>query len=276
MINDIKRLKNILTESGIEKQEAQAEIDFILKYFLNIKLEDIILGKKMDSNLIKKAFEIIKERAKTKQPLMYILGFTIFMNNKFLVSKDTLIPRVETELLIKTCQNLINKNSKVLDIGCGSGIISIMLNKLKNCYVDSCDISVEALKIAKANSQNLKSNVNFFQSDLFDNVQNNYDLIVSNPPYIPLKIKDTLQDEIKKHEPHGALFTNDDLGIHFYKKIIKSSPKYLNPNGYIAFELGINQAKFVKDLFLSNHFQNIKTFKDLNDIERVIVAQKLE
>lgn len=275
MINNLKQLKNILVESGIEKQEAQAEVDFILKYVLNIKFEDIILGKKIDDKLIKKALEIVKERAETKQPLMHILGFTIFMDNKFLVSKDTLVPRVETELLIKKCLKLINKNSKILDIGCGTGIISIMLNKLKNCFVDSCDISFEALEVAKANSQNLKVNVNFFQSNLFQNVQNNYDLIVSNPPYIPLKIKETLQEEVKKYEPHNALFANDDLGIDFYKKIIKSSSKYLNPNGYIAFELGINQATYVKELFLNNNFKNIQIYEDLNNIERVITAQKL-
>lgn len=275
MINNVKQLKNILIESGIEKQEAQAEVDFILKYVLNIKFEDIILGKKIDDKLIKKAFEIVKKRAETKQPLMHILGFTIFMDNKFLVSKDTLIPRAETELLIKTCQNLVNKNSKVLDIGCGTGIISIMLNKLTNCFMDSCDISFEALEIAKANSENLKAKVTFFQSDLFQNIQNNYDLIVSNPPYIPLKIKETLQDEVKKYEPHNALFANDDLGIDFYKKIIKSSSKYLTPSGYIAFELGINQAAYVKELFLNNNFKNIQIYEDLNNIERVVTAQKL-
>lgn len=275
MDNNIRNLKTMLFESGIEKSEAQAEIDFILKYVLNIKFEDIILGKKNDDNLFEKAFEIVKKRATTKQPLMQILGFTIFMDNKFLVSKDTLIPRVETELLIKTCQNLVNKNSKVLDIGCGTGIISIMLNKLTNCNVDSCDISSEALKIAKANSQNLNTNVKFFKSDLFENVQDKYDLIVSNPPYIPIKEMEKLQKEVKDFEPHQALFANDEQGIDFYKKIIQNSQKFLNKSGFLAFEIGINQSILVEDLFLSNNFQNVKIYKDLNNIERVITAQKL-
>lgn len=275
MDSNIKILKTMLFESGIEKSEAQAEIDFILKYVLNIKFEDIILGKKIDDNLFEKAFEIVKKRATTKQPLMQILGFTIFMDNKFLVSKDTLIPRVETELLIKTCQNLVNKNSKVLDIGCGTGIISIMLNKLTNCSVDSCDISSEALKIAKANSQNLNTNVKFFKSDLFENIQDKYDLIVSNPPYIPIKEMEKLQKEVKDFEPHQALFANDEQGIDFYKKIIQNSQKFLNKSGFLAFEIGINQSILVEDLFLSNNFQNVKIYKDLNNIERVITAQKL-
>lgn len=275
MDSNIRNLKTMLFESGIEKSEAQAEIDFILKYVLNIKFEDIILGKKNDDNLFEKAFEIVKKRATTKQPLMQILGFTIFMDNKFLVSKDTLIPRVETELLIKTCQNLVNKNSKVLDIGCGTGIISIMLNKLTNCNVDSCDISSEALKIAKANSQNLNTNVKFFKSDLFENVQDKYDLIVSNPPYIPIKEMEKLQKEVKDFEPHQALFANDEQGIDFYKKIIQNSRKFLNKSGFLAFEIGINQSILVEDLFLSNNFQNVKIYKDLNNIERVITAQKL-
>ena len=275
MDNNIRNLKTMLFESGIEKSEAQAEIDFILKYVLNIKFEDIILGKKNDDNLFEKAFEIVKKRATTKQPLMQILGFTIFMDNKFLVSKDTLIPRVETELLIKTCQHLVNKNSKVLDIGCGTGIISIMLNKLTNCNVDSCDISSEALKIAKANSQNLNTNVKFFKSNLFENVQDKYDLIVSNPPYIPIKEMEKLQKEVKDFEPHQALFANDEQGIDFYKKIIQNSRKFLNKSGFLAFEIGINQSILVEDLFLSNNFQNVKIYKDLNNIERVITAQKL-
>lgn len=275
MDNNIRNLKTMLFESGIEKSEAQAEIDFILKYVLNIKFEDIILGKKIDDNLFEKAFEIVKKRATTKQPLMQILGFTIFMDNKFLVSKDTLIPRVETELLIKTCQHLVNKNSKVLDIGCGTGIISIMLNKLTNCNVDSCDISSEALKIAKANSQNLNTNVKFFKSDLFENIQDKYDLIVSNPPYIPIKEMEKLQKEVKDFEPHQALFANDEQGIDFYKKIIQNSRKFLNKSGFLAFEIGINQSILVEDLFLSNNFQNVKIYKDLNNIERVITAQKL-
>ena len=275
MDNNIRNLKTMLFESGIEKSEAQAEIDFILKYVLNIKFEDIILGKKIDDNLFEKAFEIVKKRATTKQPLMQILGFTIFMDNKFLVSKDTLIPRVETELLIKTCQHLVNKNSKVLDIGCGTGIISIMLNKLTNCNVDSCDISSEALKIAKANSQNLNTNIKFFKSDLFENVQDKYDLIVSNPPYIPIKEMKKLQKEVKDFEPHQALFANDEQGIDFYKKIIQNSRKFLNKSGFLAFEIGINQSILVEDLFLSNNFQNVKIYKDLNNIERVITAQKL-
>ncbi len=275
MDSNIRNLKTMLFESGIEKSEAQAEIDFILKYVLNIKFEDIILGKKNDDNLFEKAFEIVKKRATTKQPLMQILGFTIFMDNKFLVSKDTLIPRVETELLIKTCQHLVNKNSKVLDIGCGTGIISIMLNKLTNCNVDSCDISSEALKIAKANSQNLNTNIKFFKSDLFENVQDKYDLIVSNPPYIPIKEMEKLQKEVKDFEPHQALFANDEQGIDFYKKIIQNSRKFLNKSGFLAFEIGINQSILVEDLFLSNNFQNVKIYKDLNNIERVITAQKL-
>lgn len=275
MDSNIRNLKTMLFESGIEKSEAQAEIDFILKYVLNIKFEDIILGKKNDDNLFEKAFEIVKKRAITKQPLMQILGFTIFMDNKFLVSKDTLIPRVETELLIKTCQHLVNKNSKVLDIGCGTGIISIMLNKLTNCNVDSCDISSEALKIAKANSQNLNTNIKFFKSDLFENVQDKYDLIVSNPPYIPIKEMEKLQKEVKDFEPHQALFANDEQGIDFYKKIIQNSRKFLNKSGFLAFEIGINQSILVEDLFLSNNFQNVKIYKDLNNIERVITAQKL-
>lgn len=265
----------MLIESGIEKSEAQAEVDFILKYVLNLKFEDIILGKKIDENLFEKAFEVVKKRVLTKQPLMQILGFTIFMDNKFIVTKDTLIPRVETELLIKTCQNLVNKNSKVLDIGCGTGIISIMLNKLTNCHVDSCDISSEALKIAKANSQNLNTNVNFFQSDLFEHVHDKYDLIVSNPPYIPIKEKDKLQKEVKDFEPSQALFANDEQGIDFYKKISQNSQKFLNKSGFLAFELGINQFEIVENLFLSHNFKNVNIYKDLNNIERVITAQKL-
>ena len=202
---------------------------------------------------------------------MQILGFTIFMNNKFKVSKDTLIPRVETELLIRTCENLISQNSKVLEIGCGSGIISIMLNKIKNCKVDSCDISIEALKIAKLNSKNLQTNVNFFYSDLFKNVNSKYDLIVSNPPYIPTAVLEGLEKEVTEFEPRLALDGGKD-GLDLVRILFKEALLALKPKGVIALELFEGHLEQAADLYQKAGFTDVRIVKDLTDRPRVLIG----
>ena len=116
--------------------------------------------------------------------------------------------------------------------------------------------------------------ISFFKSDLFENVTEKYDIIVSNPPYIPLKDKESLQIEVKNYDPELALFTKDGLGIEFYDKIVTKAKEYLLPDGYLAFELGINQASLVSDLLQKHNFSSIEIYKDYNSIERVIICKK--
>ena len=126
---------------------------------------------------------------------------------------------------------------------------------------------------AKENAKRHGAKCNFFVSDLFSNINKKYDLIVSNPPYIPIRQKNTLSLTVKNFEPHNALFAKDIYGIEFYEKIINQSVTFLNKNGYLAFELGKGQYNYVRELFLRQNFSNIKIFKDLDNIERVTITQ---
>ena len=195
------------------------------------------------------------------------------MGEKFFVNQNTLIPRPETEIVVQECLNLIFDGAKVLDIGTGTGCIAIEIAKNSNAIVDAIDISDAALNIAKKNSELHKTKCNFFRSDLFSDISKKYDFIVSNPPYIPYKDINTISDTVKNFEPHAALFTNDEFGINFYEKIINESVTFLNKNGHIIFEIGINQTELIFQLLRDKGVSKIKTIKDLDNIERVVIAK---
>ena len=261
-----------LNNANVEQSEISAEVNFIMRNFLNIKnpyLDEIKLENKQDE------LQNIFEKRKRGLPLQYILNKAEFMGEIFFVDENVLIPRPETEILVlKTLEkaNQINA-SKILDIGTGSGCIAIMLKKnLPSTNISSCDISENALNVAKENSKNLNAEVNFIKSDLFENIQNKFDIIVSNPPYIPPKEKENIQREVS-FEPDLALYTKDELGIEFYEKIIKQAKTHLNNGGFLLFELGINQSDIVKSLFIDYNYNEIEIIKDLDGIDRVISAR---
>ena len=270
---------NIYLENDFDFNEAKSEIGFALEILFGYTYKDFLLNKKLEDSQIEQAQKVFEERTKTSKPLQQIIGRTFFYNRIFFVNKYTLIPRPETELLVKEVLGIIKniKTPQILDIGTGSGCIGLtLLMENPDIKVDLLDIQSEALEIAKKNADfyNLADKVGFIKSDLFSNAEKKYDIIVSNPPYIPLKDKETLQTEVKNYEPDIALFTNDNEGIEFYKKIITQSGNYLKNNGIIAFELGINQAENVTKIFKNNGFSNIKITKDYNSIERIITAKK--
>lgn len=277
--NIIKKVEKILSDAGIS--EAYAEAKLIVLELSGMSLEDIMLGKE----IINKD-EIIKlatKRATTKAPVQHLLGFSYFMGEKYIVNDSVLIPRDETEILVnKAYEILKNINTKidVLDIGTGSGCISIELaKKLKNKNVEilATDVSPNALMVAldNANRFDVIRKVIFRKSDIYSKIRpiEKFDLIVSNPPYIPISEKENLQDEVKNFDPDIALFASDAKGIEFYKKIIEGAKPFLKDNGFLAFELGINQSIFIKDILLEFGFKNIQTTKDLAGIDRVITAQ---
>ena len=194
------------------------------------------------------------------------------------MNEYTLVPRPETELLVSTALKLLEdfEQPRVLDIGTGTGCIPLTLAmENEHLIADSVDISLEALETANKNAlfHNVFGKVNFIHSDLFENVENEYNLIVSNPPYIPLKDKESLQIEVRDYDPPTALFAKDENGIEFYEKIIIAANDYLLPNGYLAFELGINQYALVEKLLKDNNYRDIQVIKDFNSIERIITAK---
>lgn len=275
----IQEIVKILTDAGIEQNEANTEVKLLIEHFCNMTTVDIIMGKKLDSSKLEKVKEKALYRAKTRIPIQQIIGYGYFMNEKFKVTKDTLIPRDETEFLVRISSDIINKNNfkKVLDIGTGTGCIACMISKYTPAEVLAIDISLEALQIALDNVTylGLTKKVLLRKSDLFSNVKEgeSFDIIVSNPPYIPIKDKGSIQKEVS-FDPDIALYTNDTDGIEYYDKIICQSEKFLNKNGYIAFEIGLGQSDKVKFLFEKYGYKNITITKDLAGIDRVITAQK--
>ena len=275
---DIRAITNILIDGGIEPNEAKAETLIMLDHFFNYNLKKEVMGE----TLTPEQFDFIAEKARyrvqTGMPIQYITGFADFMGEKFIVNKSVLIPRDETELLVREAVCIIRGNGleQALEIGSGSGCISCMCAKLANIQVLGVDISNDALRVAIDNAArlNLFNKAIFRKSDIFSKIKDyeKFDIIISNPPYIPLKDKNSLQKEVK-HEPELALFAKDDFGLEFYERIIKDAHKFLNPKGFIAFELGINQSSYVKKLLENNNFYDIKVIKDLAGIERVISGQ---
>lgn len=259
-------------ELGLTNNDISAELSMIYDYLEINPVNEFKSG--LSQAEIEKIIKIVNKRCHTQKPLQQILGFGYFMGEKFFVNNNTLIPRPETEILVKHCANLISKNSKVLDIGTGTGCIAIELNKLTNAECDAVDISKKALSVAKKNNKYHNTACRFFYSDLFSNVKKKYDLIVSNPPYIPKNAVSSVNTDVLRFEPHLALFTNDSFGIEFYKRIINDSFTFLNNNGYLAFELGINQYSLVKEYLEEKGFLNIQIFKDLDNIERIIISKK--
>ena len=270
-------IKKKFLDSGFNIDTASSEAEFILENVCNISFKDLFLGKSPSDKLEKKAFDVVQKRIDTRMPLQYILNCAYFMNKKFFVNSSVLIPRPETQLLVDISKKFINKNSTILEIGTGSGIISIMLSLLTlNKNITAIDISEKALEVAKINASkyNIQKDINFIQSDLYENINKKFDFIISNPPYIPIIEKQNLQIEVKNFEPNVALFASDIYGIEFYEKIIREASLYLNNKvgSGIIFELGINQDKLVYNLLKKYNYKKIELYKDLSGINRVICA----
>ena len=274
----LQEILKILTDSGIEPNEANVEVKLLLEHFANYGTKDIIMGNKLTPEKL----EIVKEkailRAKTRQPVQHITGFADFMGEKFIVNPSVLIPRDETEILVRKAVDIINKNNfkMALDVGTGSGCIACMIAKHTECQIIGLDISTDALNTALDNASrlNLFNKAIFRKSDIFSNVKpgETFDIIVSNPPYIPPCEKEKIQTEVK-FDPLEALFTKDERGLEFYEKISGEAPKILNKGGYLLFELGIGQSSDVKSLMERNGFGGIEIIKDLAGIDRVISAR---
>ena len=223
--------------------------------------------------------KVLKRRRKG-EPISKIFGYTEFYGLKILINKNVLSPRQETEILaeqaIKITERAIKtigeNNFNVLDLCTGSGAIAISIKKNTIANVVASDISRKALKIAKINAENNSAKIEFVKSNLFQNLKGKqFDIIVSNPPYIESEEIKRLQTEVKNYDPKLALDGGND-GLNFYKKIITEAPKHLTPNGRILFEVGYNQSEIVKKL-LTENFKDIIIVKDFNNIDRVVMAQ---
>lgn len=227
------------------------------------------------TNKIIKAFRLLEE----KKPLQYVLGKTSFYGYNFMVNENVLIPRFETEELVETTIDLIKKNFrediKILDIGCGSGNIGITLKKeLPASSVTLIDISEEALEVAKENAHQNNADVTFIKSNMLENVEDKYDVIISNPPYI--SYGEEIDPLVKENEPHLALFA-DNNGLYYYEQIIKEIQSHTTNKYLIAFEIGYKQKEEIINL-INKYLKNIKIYtkKDLQERDRMIFIIKDE
>ena len=208
------------------------------------------------------------------EPLQYVVGYTEFMSLPFNVGPGVLIPRQDTETLVETAISLIgDKSVRVLDIGTGSGCVAISIKHYcPNAEVTSIDISSAALDIAKKNAGLNNTDVRFMQYDIMNSSpEEKFDIIVSNPPYIPTNDINSLSTTVKDHEPLNALDGGID-GLDFYRHIAQIAPMILSPNGNIIFEVGHDQASDVCDI-LAHNFKDITKLSDLCGIERVVCAK---
>ena len=221
---------------------------------------------------VSKDIEHDYELLKNGYPIQYLIGYVDFYGYRISVNKDTLIPRYETEYLVEKVINICNimfsNKINILDIGTGSGAISIVLKDKLNSMVTGCDISDKALKMALNNAKMNNLDINYVKSDIFSNINDKFDVIVSNPPYISRD--EVIMDSVKKYEPNIALYA-DNEGLYFYEEIIKNAKKFLNDKFLIALEIGWWQGNLIYDIAKS-YFNDsvIKIEKDLTGRDRYL------
>lgn len=270
--NDLLRTgREILKQAGITDYHVDAW--YLLAYVFDINRSDFILRGQEECPEDKVLIynELLKKRA-ARIPLQYLTGVQEFMGLEFMVNEHVLIPRQDTETLVEEVLKVCEGKS-VLDLCTGSGCIIISLAKFGNLKIAvGADISEKALHTAIKNAENLNVDVTFVCSDLFEKIEGKYDIIVSNPPYIKSEEISILMPEVRDHEPTLALDAGTD-GLVYYKRIIDDLPKFLNPGGYVFFEIGYDQKEDVSKLLYEAGFTDIYVKKDLSGLDRVICAK---
>ena len=256
------------------KNEINSWAYIVIEHLFGYSKADCICNynQKISKSNFHKIFDIVKE-LKTYKPIQYIIGETEFFQLKFKLNNSTLIPRPETEELVSWI--LKHDFSSVLDIGTGSGCIAITIAKLTNSNVDAMDICDKALKIAELNAKINSVNVNFILNDILNTEKMpNYDVIVSNPPYVQKSDILKMNKNVTDFEPHKAIFVDDNNPIVFYRKIASLAIKSLNNGGYIFFEINELYHKEIVDLLNKIGFVDITLKNDINDKPRMIKACK--
>lgn len=232
--------------------------------------------KALDADEKEKYLKYIELRSR-RIPLQHITGEQEFMGYSFQVNENVLIPRQDTETLVEEALKRLKPEMQILDLCTGSGCILISLLKkglergIKGCGGTGTDISEGALAVAARNAEKLEVQAEFLQSDLFGRIEGRYDLIVSNPPYIPTRVIHGLQDEVRLHDPYIALDGGED-GLHFYREIVSGSVRHMKKGGFLLFEIGYDQGEAVAELMEHVGYKDILVKKDLACLDRVVVG----
>lgn len=262
----------MLAQAGID--EAELDARYILEYITGLNSAQYFIHSEdiIEKDKAEEFFRLIERRSK-RIPLSYVIGTRDFFGLTFKVDENVLIPEQETELLVEEVIKH-SEGKSVLDMCTGSGCIAISIALFgKPSKVAASDISEKALKVARENAKSLKAGeISFIQGDMFENVTDKFDIIVSNPPYIETGEIDELMPEVRDYIPRLALDGDID-GLKFYRIISKEAVKKLNKNGRIFYEIGYNQSRAVASILLENGFTDVKIMKDYSGLDRIVMAK---
>ena len=262
--------------------EAESFFNLLLEHTKQLSRINLALNPEIALSQIElDDWNSILEKLVQEIPIQYILGKTSFCGLDFEVNQNVLIPRPETEELVdwivSNSRTVEQSNNRILDIGTGSGCIAITLAKSLPCSeVYAIDISEPALATAKVNAENNDVKINFIKADILttENLNLKFDIIVSNPPYVRYLEKTEIKKNVLEHEPHLALFVNDDDPLIFYRKIVQLANHILNPKGQLYFEVNQYLAKDVVDLLEAADFQSVELKKDIYGNDRMVYSKK--
>ena len=258
----------IVADSKFAKLSGYTDYDWLAKVAL--KLDD---NKDNSKVMVPYGWvlrlEHFAQRLENGEPFAYVVESVEFWQRRFAVNNDVLIPRQETELVCEQFIKLVDGNSKVLDLCCGSGVLGITTQLQTGAKVTCADVSAKALVVAKYNAKLNKSKIKFVKSDMFDKIQGKFDAIVCNPPYVESAVIDTLDSSVKDYEPHLALDGGSD-GLDFYRILASQAPEHLTSSGVMVLEIGYNQGTAVTNL-LQDSF-DVQVIKDYGGNDRIVIA----
>ena len=267
--------KDLLKKAEIEEYETDAWL--LLEGAAACTRTDLVLrGDETLTGAQELLYKEYLEKRKSRIPLQHILGVQYFCGLEFIVTSDVLCPRFDTEVLVEEALKHIRPGSSILDMCTGSGcIILSLLHFVKDCTGTAADLSEKALEVAKKNAKKFEKECEFIHSDLFENIKGKYDVIISNPPYIATKEIEALEPEVRVHEPMMALDGKED-GLFFYRKIVSASVNYLNPEGWLMFEIGYDQGVAVSEMMKSSGYTEVRVIKDLAGLDRVVIGKLVQ
>lgn len=261
-------LKQIFASKNIDTKD----VDYILSEVLNVSITELFKEREISNFEQKIINKMVKKRIKG-MPVSKIFGYVNFYGLHININKNVLSPRPETELLVEETLKILkglNENISVLDLCTGSGAIACAIKKNFNAKLVATDISSKALNVAKKNSKRLGLDIQFIKSNMFDKIYAQFDVIVSNPPYIETETCKTLDLEVKNYDPSISLDGGED-GLDYYKIIAQNLDK-LKIGGFLILEIGYNQGEKVSKLF--DKCQDVKVLKDYNDLDRIVIVKK--
>ena len=258
-----------LAAAGIE--EAKLDARLLLEELCGTDRNDLLVhGDRPVTEQQENSYVNYIELRSRHIPLQHITGYQEFMGLRFKVTPDVLIPRQDTETLVEEVLKNLHDGMRILDLCTGSGCILLSLLRYSNdCVGVGADLSKKALAVAEENAGSLGLTAEFVQGDLFEPVTGKFEIIVSNPPYIPSNVIPTLMEEVREHDPLMALDGKED-GLYFYREIIGQASEYLYPGGMLFLEIGCEQAEAVTELMKNAGYRDVTVCKDLAGLDRVV------